>query len=229
MYRITELHQRPQHAGGALGVHRRCARHRGGQQGPHRLGALAAGRSLAGSSPGASRTSSATSSMRSAPKLTNPPAPLTPVQAERIVQILRSEVECYVSPRARIDAQLEEVRRFTPQQFRVLDQLADNPRLGHRRPRRHRQDNARNRVGPPCRREWPSGPLPLLQSASRRVAGRAHCPPRRGLPHVHHPRVYAGRRRREVGCRALAPTTGTRISPSGSFVSWRIWPLTAKR
>ncbi len=51
------------------------------------------------------------------------------MQAERIVQILRSEVECYVSPRARIDAQLEEVRRFTPQQFRVLDQLADNPRL----------------------------------------------------------------------------------------------------
>jgi len=61
--------------------------------------------------------------------LTHPPAPLTPQQAERIVRILRSEIECYVSPRARIEQQLDEVRRFTPGQFRVLDQLADNPRL----------------------------------------------------------------------------------------------------
>ncbi len=41
------LDPRPQHAGRALGIDRGSARHRGGQQGPHRLGALAAGRPLA--------------------------------------------------------------------------------------------------------------------------------------------------------------------------------------
>ena len=61
--------------------------------------------------------------------LGNPPAPLTSQNADRIVRVLRGEVECYISPKARIASQLEDVRRFTEEQFRVLDQMGDNPRL----------------------------------------------------------------------------------------------------
>ena len=45
------------------------------------------------------------------------------------MRVLRGEVECYVSPKARIESQLDEVRRFTEEQFRVLDQMGDNSRL----------------------------------------------------------------------------------------------------
>ena len=62
-------------------------------------------------------------------ELENPPAPLTPANAERIVKVLRGEVECYVSPKARIENQLAEVRRYSEEQYRVLDQMGDNPRL----------------------------------------------------------------------------------------------------
>lgn len=62
-------------------------------------------------------------------ELEHPPAPLTREQADRIVRVLRGEVECYVSPKARIENQLAEVRRYTAEQFRVLDQMGDNPRL----------------------------------------------------------------------------------------------------
>lgn len=58
------------------------------------------------------------------------PAPrLSTETAERIVKVLRGEVECFVSPKARIEGQLAEVRRYTEEQFRVLDQMAGNPRL----------------------------------------------------------------------------------------------------
>lgn len=62
-------------------------------------------------------------------ELSSPPAPLTVKQAEAIVRVLRGEVECYVSPKARIENQLAEVRRFTEEQYRVLDQMGDNSRL----------------------------------------------------------------------------------------------------
>lgn len=62
-------------------------------------------------------------------ELEHPPAPLTLEQAERIVRVLRGEVECYVSPKARIENQLAEVRRYSEEQFRVLDQMGGNPRL----------------------------------------------------------------------------------------------------
>lgn len=55
-------------------------------------------------------------------ELEHPPAPLTRETAERIVRVLRGEVECYISPKARIENQLSEARRFTEEQFRVLDQ-----------------------------------------------------------------------------------------------------------
>jgi hypothetical protein len=61
--------------------------------------------------------------------LENPPGLLTPQTAERIVRVLRGEVECYVSPKARIASQLADVKRYTAEQFRVLDQMGDNPRL----------------------------------------------------------------------------------------------------
>jgi hypothetical protein len=61
--------------------------------------------------------------------LTSPPEPLTSANADRIVRVLRGEVECYVSPKARIASQLQDVRRFTEEQFRVLDQMGDNSRL----------------------------------------------------------------------------------------------------
>lgn len=61
--------------------------------------------------------------------LEHPPAPLTSQTADRIVRVLRGEVECYVSPKARIASQLADVKRYTAEQFRVLDQMGDNPRL----------------------------------------------------------------------------------------------------
>ena len=62
-------------------------------------------------------------------ELEHPPAPLTGEQAERIVRVLRGEVECYVSPKARIENQLAEVRRYTEEQFAVIDMWEGNPRL----------------------------------------------------------------------------------------------------
>ncbi|NTU70969.1 MAG: ATP-binding domain-containing protein [Coriobacteriia bacterium] len=62
-------------------------------------------------------------------ELQHPPEPLTLEQAERIVRVLRGEVECYISPRARIESQLADVRRFTEEQFRVLDQWDGNSRV----------------------------------------------------------------------------------------------------
>lgn len=62
-------------------------------------------------------------------ELDSPAPPLTRETAERIVKVLRGEVECYVSPTARIEGQLAEVRRYTEEQFRVLDQMSGNPRL----------------------------------------------------------------------------------------------------
>ena len=62
-------------------------------------------------------------------ELPHPSARLDAQQAERIVRVLRGEVECYVSPKARIENQLAEVRRYTREQFRVIDEWAGNPRL----------------------------------------------------------------------------------------------------
>ena len=61
--------------------------------------------------------------------LENPPVPLTQDLANRVVRTLRSEIECYISPKARIAQQIDEARRYTEEQFRVLDQLSENPRL----------------------------------------------------------------------------------------------------
>ena len=62
-------------------------------------------------------------------ELEHPPAPLTGEQAERIVRVLRGEVECYVSPKARIENQLAEVRRYTEEQYSVIDMWEGNPQL----------------------------------------------------------------------------------------------------
>lgn len=64
-----------------------------------------------------------------AAELEHPPAPLTGEAAERIVRVLRGEVECYVSPKARIENQLAEVRRYTEEQYSVIDMWEGNPQL----------------------------------------------------------------------------------------------------
>ena len=61
--------------------------------------------------------------------LKHEPTVITREQAERVVRLLRSEVESYESPRARLERQAEEVRVYTKEQYRVIDQLSQNPRL----------------------------------------------------------------------------------------------------
>ena len=61
--------------------------------------------------------------------MTHKPGALTRSQAETAVRLLRAEVESYESPRARLERQVEEARIYTDEQYRVIDQLGDNPRL----------------------------------------------------------------------------------------------------
>lgn len=61
--------------------------------------------------------------------LSHPPPPMSRDQAVRITRMLRAEVECYESPRARIERQTEEAKRYTDEQFQVLDLVGGNQRL----------------------------------------------------------------------------------------------------
>lgn len=61
--------------------------------------------------------------------LSNPPPPMSREQAVRITRMLRAEVECYESPRARIERQFEEAKRYTDEQFQVLDLVGGNQQL----------------------------------------------------------------------------------------------------
>ena len=61
--------------------------------------------------------------------LVTPPPPLTPEGAVSITRMLRAEVECYESPRAHIEHASEEAKRYTAEQFAVLDLFAGNDRL----------------------------------------------------------------------------------------------------
>jgi ATP:corrinoid adenosyltransferase len=61
--------------------------------------------------------------------LVTPPQPLTHEDAARIIRMLRAEVECYESPRARIEAAPAEAKRYTDEQFGVLDAFTGNERL----------------------------------------------------------------------------------------------------
>ncbi|MDZ4178406.1 MAG: NERD domain-containing protein, partial [Coriobacteriia bacterium] len=62
-------------------------------------------------------------------ELTHPPRDLSPEMAERILGVMRGEVECYASPKARLSMQLDQVCRYTNEQFTVLDMLDGNDRL----------------------------------------------------------------------------------------------------
>ncbi len=53
----------------------------------------------------------------------------TAAQCDEIVRTLRGDFEFYESPKARARRLDEEVRRFTEEQFAVLDQFARNPRV----------------------------------------------------------------------------------------------------
>ncbi len=53
----------------------------------------------------------------------------TPAQCDDIVKALRGDFEFYESPKARARRLDEEIRRFTEEQFAVLDQFARNPRV----------------------------------------------------------------------------------------------------
>jgi hypothetical protein len=61
--------------------------------------------------------------------LSDPPAPMSREDAAKITRMLRAEVECYESPRARIERATEEAKRYTDEQFKVLDLFGDNPRF----------------------------------------------------------------------------------------------------
>lgn len=53
----------------------------------------------------------------------------TPAQCDELVRVLRPDFEFYESPRVRARRLDEEIRRYTEEQFAVLDQLARNPRV----------------------------------------------------------------------------------------------------
>jgi len=53
----------------------------------------------------------------------------TAAQCDEIVRLLRPDFEFYESPKARARRLDEEIRRYTEEQFAVLDQLARNPRV----------------------------------------------------------------------------------------------------
>ena len=53
----------------------------------------------------------------------------TPAQCDEIVKALRGDFEFYESPKARARRLDDEIRRFTEEQFAVLDQFARNPRV----------------------------------------------------------------------------------------------------
>jgi hypothetical protein len=53
----------------------------------------------------------------------------TAEQGDEIVRVLRPDFEFYESPKARARRLDEEIRRYTEEQFAVLDQLARNPRV----------------------------------------------------------------------------------------------------
>lgn len=61
--------------------------------------------------------------------LTTPPAPLSREDAASVVRMLRAEVECYESPRMRIERAAGEAKRYTSEQFVVLDLFAGNARF----------------------------------------------------------------------------------------------------
>lgn len=53
----------------------------------------------------------------------------TAAQCDELVRVLRPDFEFYESPRVRARRLDEEIRRYTEEQFAVLDQLARNPRV----------------------------------------------------------------------------------------------------
>lgn len=61
--------------------------------------------------------------------LSSPPEPLTREDSARITRMLRAEVECYESPRDRIEHAAIEARRYTDEQFQVLDHFSANERF----------------------------------------------------------------------------------------------------